>query len=406
MNKPKTERRDHDFCSPSQLERRWKCPGSVRMEQQIVKPKRKDGDSTPEASRGRALHAVIEKLLKQELGITDVRRGLEVNGYTLNHTDADHALWCYGCAQAEIDSISMRKAILIEQPVDLELLGIGGGLQGNRPDLAIVVPGHFIVGFDWKMGGAWVTPPKWNLQFRTYGWGLWNRFGGRSVKWVKLQPFLEEELRYMEYSYTPQELEQARKDVTAIVERTKDPDAPLMRGGHCQYCTAKDICPHFRGALLEIPPKDHVATYLASLDPRQARELYNALLAAQEWVNNGLAACQGYSLERMLADPKADPPIAGTMVGHKTTRRKWKDDILPKLAEYAKEHNVNPSDLVETKLLSPATLEKLFPKKLREGLAEFQEKPEGDPILVEDPTYRAPEIPLAGEEDEDAGLLV
>ncbi len=393
----KTTREEHDFCSPSQLEKRWRCPGSVRMEQKMKKPPTET--SNADATRGKAIHNVLNDLVMGTRQLDDLSKGLEVDGYTLKATDIDHAAWCYGQVMAEVEAIPERHVVKCEFKVSLDELGISGGIHSNRTDVAIVVPGFYAIVIDYKMGGMWVTPPKWNWQFKAYAYGVWRQFGGTTVKAIKLQPYLGDEGEYMEYAYTAEELERAGTDIKAIVDGTKAKDAPLMRGKHCQYCTAKGVCPHFRGTLLSIPQEEHVATYLSHIDPQQARELYLNLQAAAEWVGNAMAACQGYGLEH----PNS---VTGYVEGHKNTKRKWMDDTLPKLVVLAKAHGVNIEDLQSTALLTPAKMEKLFPKKAKEEIVALQFKPDGDAILVEDPDYVVPQVLQNTEEGGDEMLLV
>lgn len=393
----KNYREEHDWCSPSQLERRWRCPGSVHMEQKMRKP---DKDmSSAAATRGTILHDLLKNLVEGNATFDDLHKGVVIQGYTLMATDVDHVAWCYGQVKDEIDSAQGRKAVFCEYQADLSELGISGGLEGNRVDVAIVMPGYYAVLPDYKMGAMWVTPPKWNWQFKAYAWGVWKAFGGTSVKSIKLQPYLGDEGEYMEYTFTVDELEQAGKDIAAIVAATKEKDAPLMRGNHCQYCTAKDVCPHFRGALLSIPQDEHVYTYLEGVEPTKARELYQNLQAATEWVGNALAACQAYG----LANPDG---IAGYIEGESSTKRKWVDEVLPKLVVLAKEHRINVADLQATAVLSPAQMEKLFPKGAKDALAECMVKPKGKAMLIEDPDYRAPQLAVTQEEAPDEDFLV
>ena len=108
-------RSGHDWCSPSKLDLRFRCPGSVHLEQTTERPERKEGNI--HMMRGRALHEFLGDLVAQRLSIADVNEGSEhpnSPGHKLTNDDIDSLAWCLGTVNAVVDTVEERNAILIE----------------------------------------------------------------------------------------------------------------------------------------------------------------------------------------------------------------------------------------------------------------------------------------------------
>lgn len=373
-------RQDHDFCSPSQLERRRQCPGSVRLEQSIQIP---DGhsDGGAAAHRGTVLHSFCRDIVSGSMAVDDVRTGTTRDGYTLVDEDAEHVAWSVGCVQEFLHSVEARHLTLLEAPVDLDYLGISGGKEGNRPDVAMVVPGFSVAVLDYKFGVGYVTPCRWNLQFKTYVAGLMRKYGGYRGLAVKIQPAADEGNRIDEHWFTADEIRQHEEEVKAIVEATKQPDAPLVRGHHCSpYCTAKPICPLYANAVLSIPRDHRVDAYLGKIGPEERRQLYDNVLAAREWIEACAKGCDRYILQ--------GGEVPGYMIGMRNTRRKWKDGIEEALATLAVDLGKDVGDLyTKPALITPAQAEKLLGKSapIKRRIDDMTERPGGDPVVVKDP---------------------
>jgi CRISPR/Cas system-associated exonuclease Cas4 (RecB family) len=369
----RTDREGHDFCSPSQLYMRNMCPGSVRLEQSIEKPERSGNNS--DAQRGIVLHDLASLVLQGKLT-------LEVSShkeYELVGNDLTDVAWCVNEVKYLMEQIDQKYTVLYEYQVDLSALGISGGKNGNRIDVLIMVPGVFAVVIDFKFGVGYVSHPSKNLQFKGYAYGVMKKFGIKNVMCVKLQPAIKPEWRYAEYTFGEEELIEAGEEIRAIVESTKLPDAPLVRGDHCHFCTAKSICEHWSNAVLSIPRHMHPYMYLKSIDPVQRREVFDKLKDASKWVGDAIAACKGFILDGGY--------VHGKKVTDGARRRCWKDNALAKktLRKLAKEHGKKMKDVLQPAMpISVAKAEELFGKdneEVVEALAPLIKVTIGDPTV-------------------------
>lgn len=260
----------HDFCSPSVLPLRAVCPGSAWLLKEVEESNVLISDTSSAAARGTVLHSLTVGYLENNLDIEAFN--------TLPEEDRQQIVWCVERTKEIIKRFEGQKVIVIyEEQVDLFDLGISGGIHGSRIDALILVPEYGAVVIDWKFGRAWVTHPEYNLQTKTYAWGINHNYGG-NVETIILQPQSPEGRDYMSYVITEDQFQEIGKQIKDIVDRAKNPDAPLVRGTHCKelYCPLRgSICPLWNKSLLEIPDKNSVATYFEILSPADRKNFYD-----------------------------------------------------------------------------------------------------------------------------------
>lgn len=272
LNMEWISRSGHDFCSPSALPLRAACPGSARQQRITEETDLIVNEISEAAARGILLHSLTENTLKNTL---DVETFL-----TLPEEDKQQIKWCVARTKEIIDRFKGQKIVVIyEEQVDLSELGISGGRHGSRIDCLILVPGYGAVIIDWKFGRGWVTIPEYNLQTKTYAWGVHHNYGG-NVETIILQPQSPEGREYMFHTIIEDQFEGIEKRVKEIVSNAKSPNAPLVRGEHCEslFCPLRgSICPLWNRSLLEIPDKQSIATYFEILPPSDRKKLFDQI---------------------------------------------------------------------------------------------------------------------------------
>jgi Protein of unknown function (DUF2800) len=302
------ETQERDLCSPSQLNLRVHCPGSANLQKKLPKG---TGKASEAAARGTRLHKVFaDALMDTRDTFADISK-----------EDYEAVAWCIRTLQENVFSRFEGKPLLkTEYQIDLSELGIFGGTEGCRIDLFFVIPGSGCILVDEKYGIGYVTPPRWNWQFKAYAWGLHNKFGG-SVEAIKLQPGAEEEKQYLSCVFEESEFEKIGDDIAQIVRATKEPDAPLIRGPHCSYlyCKCLEICPLHRQAVLEIPQGVAIAEYIARINPTQRKALYENLIIAEAWCKNAKEIISGMAINNTIEIP-------GYMIGEGKKTFAWADE--------------------------------------------------------------------------------
>jgi len=275
----------HDFCSPSQLDLRYSCPGSVRLQRNLIGTG--EAAATDYATEGTKKHDQVREWRGKPGSPAEV---------------PDDVVWVIGkvIELTEKYSTIPEAIILDEYQIDLSDLGISGGTEGCRVDLLIVVPGRKAVLIDYKFGVMYVPRPKYNWQMKAYSAGIFRSYGVSEIEVLILQPNTSEEFMVKtDFFYAP-EIKEFESQIKEIVEKTKREDAPLVRGAHCSYgfCRSRGICPLWRDAYLSMPTHMTVAAHLKNIGPEQRRELYENLVAAETWCKKARATAEMMAINK------------------------------------------------------------------------------------------------------------
>jgi hypothetical protein len=298
----------------------------------------------------------------------------------------DDVLYCVSETQKIMEHLEENypgKSILSvgEFQVDLTPLGISSGREGNRVDRAFIVPGLEIVAIDAKFGAMYTDHPEYNWQLKTYLWGLWNMYGGETMRAVILQPALQETARRREATVTSEDMSMAGEEIKLIVGAANAPDAELIRGAHCTelFCSARAVCPLWKNEFLSIPKNTHPAVYLARISPKERSDLYENLLAAQKWCSDAKAAIEAFGLEGNEFERHE--------IGVGRSVRVWANEVeaMAAIRELLINSGKNPDDAINPASLKGITeIEKIIGKSKAavELMNSLTTKAEGKPALV------------------------
>lgn len=370
----------HDYCSPSALSLRAACPGSARLlrnaEATQYNTQKLISTTSEFAARGTVLHSLTEGYLKGNVDVTAFK--------SLPEEDQQQVKWCVNRTKEIIERFKGQNAIVIyEEQIDLTELGISGGKHGSRIDCLILVPGHGAVVIDWKYGRAWVTEPEYNLQTKCYGWGIHHNYGG-NVETIILQPQSPEGRDYMSFLITEDHFKEIGKQIKEIVDRAKNPEAPLVRGDHCKdmYCPMFGSCPLWSKSILEIPDEQNVTTYFKTLSPVDRKKFYdhieNIIHVAKhcETAIKKLCVEGGYTIEGYIVTD-----------GRPSYHCDDTDKLIEKLLPYAAEMGLTAEDLLNPPIPAHAKVKSDYIKllgnktEIRDILQEIFVKVAGKKIL-------------------------
>jgi hypothetical protein len=137
------------------------------------------------------------------------------------------------------------------------------------------------------------------------------------------------------------------RELVVAVQAAKRPDAPVVIGDHCRWCTAKPICPQVSGAV------DRVAhTALATVDP----EALGQALALAERLEDFIADARKLAQARL----EKGMPVPGYKLVPKRAVRQW---VKPAEVEHQLIALGLPRDqVVKEEIISPAQAEKVLKK--------------------------------------------
>jgi len=357
----------HGFDSPSQLALRAICPGSTNLQKSVYdKVSRgtilEDDDISEFAKAGTNKHALS---VEHYSGIKDVNDPA---------MPAD-VKWTVEKSKEIIAQLPAGATVVMEYRVDLSFLGADVGEVGGQIDLLAVIPGRFAVVIDWKFGVVYVEHPKYNWQLKAYSAAVARSFAVPEVQAYILQPSaMSEDLCLRAVIYKQEDLQQIETEIKDIILKTREPDAPLVRGDHCatKFCKARSYCPQWRDSFLSIPQNDNVASYMSLLPPEKRPELYENLKAAKKFCEIGLDA-----IKRMVVGGKLEIP--GYVVGEGRKTREWKDIDLAIQQLKLLSANITAQHIRVVEPISPAQAEDIFGENAIEPLVK---------IVVGNPTVK------------------
>jgi hypothetical protein len=308
------------------------CPGSVALVAEMPPQ-----PSSSYAEEGTLLHDEISRFL----GDLEYR-------FTCSQELIQDKLWPALDLLDEIDpDKTMEYAVETRVGFGDLLPGVFGStdLMGRIGNKAIIL--------DWKFGAGVPVPAEENEQLMFYAAAAmrtpeakWVFDGATEVELVIIQP-----PTIKRWTTTIERIKQFEQTLVRAVKLAQQPDAPLKNGDHCRWCAAKPVCPVMTGAVDRA-----VAIKMDKIDvDKIGAYLHNADLL-EDWIKDLRALA-----EEMM---KKGKPVTGWKMVPKRATRSWvkEEDAKAALLQHLKE-----SEVMVTKLISPAAAEKLM-KKLPDGL--------------------------------------
>ena len=217
--------------------------------------------------------------------------------------------------------------------------------------------GNKAIILDWKFGAGVPVPAEENEQLMFYAAAAmrtpeaqWVFDGATEVELIIIQPPV-----IKRWTTTIERIKQFEQTLIRAVKLSEQPDAPLKNGDHCRWCAAKPVCPIMTGAVDRA-----IAIKIDKIDvDKIGAYLHNADLL-ESWIKDLRALA-----EEMM---KKGKPVPGWKMVPKRATRSWvkEEDAKVALLQHLKE-----SEVIETKLVSPAAAEKLLKAqklKLPDGL--------------------------------------
>ncbi len=330
----------------SSAKRVMACPGSVALVQKMP-PK----PSNSHADQGTLLHDIISEVLEKDLAPASFL-GRKYEGEVFTQDLLDDKLLP---ALALLDEVDPDKTMLYEVETRVGFADLLPGVFGST-DLMGRIGGKAII-LDWKFGSGVAVSAEENEQLMFYAAAAmrtpdaqWVFDGATEIELIIVQP---PEIK--RWTTTRARIEQFERDLVKAVTTAGLADAPLKNGDHCRWCNAKPVCPIMTGAVDRA-----IAIKMEKIDvDKIGAYLHNADLL-EDWIKDLRALA-----EEML---KKGKPVAGWKMVPKRATRSWvkEEDAKAALLQHLKE-----SEVIETKLVSPAAAEKLLKAqklKLPDGL--------------------------------------
>ena len=209
---------------------------------------------------------------------------------------------------------------------------------------------------DYKHGAGVAVEAKGNVQGRYYALGaLLSMEDDKPVGEVEIvivQPrAMHPDGPIRSDVVSAAELIEFAEDLLQAARATLDPDAPIVPGDHCKFCTAAGVCPGLRQQALTVAQAEFGPPDPRTLTPEMVADLLQKADIVEEWVKS-LRAHAYSTLEK-------GGQVPGFKLVAKRATRKWADD---KEAEKVFD-NLLEDAAYDFKLKSPAQMEKLLSKE-------------------------------------------
>jgi hypothetical protein len=318
------------------------CPGSVKLVQQM--PPR---PSSRYADEGTLCHTIMEGVLAGDRAPTDYL-GDTLGGVTVTEDLIDRKIRPALAALSEIDpNFDMTYECEVVVGFGDALPGVFGSadLIGRIGDTAIVL--------DWKFGDGVDVAVEENPQAMFYAAAAmrtpkvkWAFDGVENIDCVIVQPTAATPVKI--WTTTPDRIRAFERELFAAVKEAQAPDARFAAGDHCRWCAAKPVCPLLTGAV------DRAArTSLKNVDAGQLAQM----LEQAPLIEAYLASVRALA-EHMLVE---GIPVPGFKMVQKRAIRQWVNADEAKVA--LTRLGLDETELMETKLVSPAQAEKALKKR-------------------------------------------
>ena len=338
------------------------CPGSINMSKGI------EGQQSSYAAKGSLLHAVSAKILLGQR----VTENLEPDDQDAVNVYVDY-----------VNSLREGRGpsevwVKIEHRFDLsqyfhDLYGTGDAVLYNYALQKLVV-------VDAKFGAGIPVEVEENGQLMYYGLGALTELNlpCKSVELVIVQPLCHhKDGPIRKWTTTPARLLEFLGDLVVDAKRTEEPDAPLKVGDWCRFCPAASMkCPLIREKSLA--QAKQVFSPTAAYVPEKLSEALHMLPVMEAWIKR--------VREFAYAEAQHGRPPPGWKVVTKRQSRSWKEGWTAE--RIAQEVGLKPPEVYDTKIKSPAQIEKMIPKNLHAAMELIVDYRSSGSALVPDADAR------------------
>lgn len=366
--------REHALLSASSAHRWLNCPPSA------VAAEKYEDTGSEFAAEGTLAHGAAELVARERLA----GRKPDLVNYEgwAEGTDREMVEHAHAYADYIQEHIKDDNAVvLLEQRVDFSTWVPDGFGTCD----CIIIQGDTLTIIDYKYGVGVPVSAVDNPQMRLYALGALNDFGfAYDVEKVETHIFQPRINNISDDSLTAAELlAWGDKVVKPIAGKAAKGKGKYTAGEHCKFCPHAGRCRTLTKTCTEYVETHSLRVAVPVLAPHEVAEV----LAMEPLVVLWLKRVKAQALSTMLDGGE----IPGyKLVEGKLGNRKWTDEL--QVAEALKAAGYSQEDYTETKLLSPAAMDKaLGKKKAAELLAGFTDRAAGAPTIAEAsdkrPTY-------------------
>lgn len=352
--------RQHALLSASSAHRWLECPPSA------VAAEAYEDQGSEFAAEGTLAHEVAEAYASDNG--TRFYSLLETEGATDEMVD---------CARGYVDYIQEQHkggpaSLLLEQRVDFsDWVPDGFGTCD-----CILIEGDTLTIIDYKYGKGVAVSAVNNPQMRLYALGALNDFGfAYDVTTVSMHIYQPRIDNVSTETLTVEELlTWGEKTVRPVAQKAAKGKGKYNAGAHCKFCPHAGRCRTLASTCTEYVETHGMRVKVPVLAPHEVAEA----LQMEPLISLWLKRVKAQAMDTMM-DGGEVPGFK--LVEGKLGNRKWTDEL--QVADVLQKEGYSAEDYTETKLLSPAALDKAIgKKKAAELLAGYVDRAPGAPTIA------------------------
>lgn len=265
-----------------------------------------------------------------------------------------------------------RPVILLEQKVDYSPWAPNGFGTCD----CIIIEDDTLTIIDYKYGQGVAVSAQDNPQMKLYALGALNDFGfAYDVKKIEMHIFQPRMDNISSDSLTVEDLMSwAEKVVKPTAERAAKGKGHYNPGEHCRFCPHAGKCRALTKICTDYVQMHQLRVAVPVLAPHEIAEVLRMEPLVSLWLKR-------VKDQAMTAMMNGETVPGYKLVEGKQGNRKWADEL--KVAEALKAAGYSLEDITETKLYSPAGMDKAIGKKRAAELLEgFIERAPGSPTIA------------------------
>lgn len=352
--------RAHALLSASSAHRWLECPPSA------VAAELYEDTSSEYADEGTRAHEVAEAVASGRIKAVNVETNADTG------VDAEMV----ECAEAYLAYINEQKKsedafVILEQRVDFsEYVPDGFGTC----DCLIIQDGVLTV-IDYKYGQGVAVSATGNPQMRLYALGALNDYGYvMDVDTVEMHIFQPRINNISVDTISVDELTTWGESVKPVAAQAYNGEGEYKAGSHCKFCPHAGRCKALHYSCVEFIETHNARVAVPVLTPEEVADVLDYVPILNLWINR----VKDYAMGSLL-DGKEIPRYK--LVAGRQGNRKWSDDTA--VAEALTNAGYQIEEITETKLLSPAGMDKAIgKKKVSELLDNLIERAPGPPTIA------------------------
>lgn len=263
-------------------------------------------------------------------------------------------------------------AVLLEQRVDLSPW-VPDGFGSTD---CVIIQGDTMDVIDYKYGKGVAVSAVNNSQMKLYGLGAINEYGDiGEIRTVRLHIFQPRLNNISVFELTADDLLSWAADVVKpIAAEAYAGKGDYHAGDHCRFCPHAGRCPELARTCREVVEIYGTEVDVPILSPFDLADI----LSKESMISNWLKRVKAQAVE----DITSGKHIPGfKLVAGRPGNRKWTDEVA--VADKLKGQGYSQEDYTETKLLSPAAMDKsLGKKRAGELLADLVTRSPGAPTIA------------------------